>query len=171
MKLTWCDQQQLQPCHQQQVQVQPRHNGFICLPIFVKLAHAHFDHGLVIHCQLLPAHHRQHPRHPPITPVLLHSPLHLFCSFLPPHVCRRHRQFPRRDAHRLWDAEEIKRWVKATMRLAKDAVSQELAANSNRQRCLQVRGNVILQRWGAARPFIPPSLHNGLHEILLEAPS
>ena len=75
----------------------------------------------------------------------------------------------RRDAHRLWDAEEIKRWVKATMRLAKDAVSQELAANSNRQRCLQVRGNVILQRWKAARPFIPPSLHNGLHEILMEA--
>ena len=66
-----------------------------------------------------------------------------------------------------WNTHEIEMWVKATVRAANQACMQQLAINRDKERCLQVRSQLILQRWHAAKPSIPLALHDELLQILL----
>ena len=78
-----------------------------------------------------------------------------------------------------WTSSEIQSWCRATMKLANAALEQELLRMENspptlmkkgsvRKQCLDMRVNVIQQRWQSAKAHIPESLHDAIQEILQE---
>ena len=72
---------------------------------------------------------------------------------------------------KLWSTEDIQDWVRATVRLANQAASDEVDKGSCKQICLHKRCEVIRQRWLSAEMHIPESLHGDLQQILLEMPT
>ena len=67
---------------------------------------------------------------------------------------------------KLWSMEDIQTWVRATVRLANQAASDELDKGSCKQTCLNKRPEVIPHRWLSAETHIPESLHGDLQQIL-----
>lgn len=71
---------------------------------------------------------------------------------------------------KLWSMEDIQDVVRATVRLANQAASDELDKGSCKQTCLNKCSEVIWHRWLSAETHIPESLHGDLQQILREMP-
>ena len=73
----------------------------------------------------------------------------------------------------LWNAAQIENWIRVTLRLANKAAENALQQAFTKAKCfdaLDVRSEIIQERWQAAKRHIPSNLHKDLEDMFHQLP-
>ena len=69
-----------------------------------------------------------------------------------------------------WTQQQMSDWIRDTLRLANDRCAMAMEEQKNKQQCLEVRSQVILDCWATGKHGFPGALHAEILQMLLDEP-